>query len=143
MKKILCVCLGNICRSPAVEGILKHELGDGFLVESRGTSQYHGGGSADARSVAVCAEHGVDISKHIAQPLTKEDGEFFDIIFAMDKQNYRDILEIVSQEDRNKVYMFDEEKDVADPYYGEENGFEDMFLHLEERAKEWKKKLDI
>ncbi|RMH44610.1 MAG: low molecular weight phosphotyrosine protein phosphatase, partial [Gammaproteobacteria bacterium] len=90
-QKILMVCLGNICRSPLAEGILRHRLDamgrDDVLVDSAGTSAYHVGEPPDPRSMAVAERHGIDIRGLRARQLTAEDGNQFDWILVMDDQN--------------------------------------------------------
>lgn len=139
MKKVgvLFVCLGNICRSPLGAAILKKKVRDEGLaqfveVDSCGTSNYHIGDNADPRTIASAAKHGVAID-HCARQLTVRDLERFDFIFAMDRNNYRNILRLTTREElRSKVRMmreFDPEGngDVPDPYYDGEEGFQLVF----------------
>lgn len=139
MKRILTVCLGNICRSPLAEVILKAEaqkLGIAVHVESAGTAGYHVGAQADSRSIQVGRKHSVDISKHKAQKFIPAFFDQFDLILVMDKNNYRDVVaQATSAEQRTKVKMYrPDELDVDDPYWGKDADFETMYQVLQEHA---------
>ncbi len=133
--KILMVCLGNICRSPLAEGILKSKLDSNiYLVKSCGTSNYHIGNRPDRRSIAVGKKYGIDISSQRAAQFTVNDFKTYDFIYAMDNSNYQDIITLTNKnQDKNKVNLILEELhpnnnlDVPDPYYGGEQGFENIF----------------
>ena len=147
MIKILTVCLGNICRSPAAEGILRHQLqeagweeGVDFELDSAGTGSWHIGCSSDERSQAVCARYGVDISGQQARQLTVEDGTYFDLILGMDYSNLDNIKIILAEADHHKVALFDT-IEVNDPYYSASDGFEIMYQQLEAAAEVWVKRL--
>jgi protein-tyrosine phosphatase len=137
--KILMVCLGNICRSPLAEGILKSKLpSDSFLVDSAGTSNYHIGEYPDIRSINVARHHDIDISSQRGRQFTVNDFDEFDLIYAMDSSNYKNIVKLArTNEDVTKVKLILDEipdyhlKDVPDPYYGGENGFENVFNMLD------------
>ncbi|MFD0861861.1 low molecular weight protein-tyrosine-phosphatase [Sungkyunkwania multivorans] len=147
--KILMVCLGNICRSPLAEGILASKLDpDRFYVDSAGTAGYHVGNLPDARSIAVAKRYGLDITYQRSRKLTKEDLEEFDHIFAMDNSNYHDIIALAdSDEERAKVDRIlnlvfpDENVDVPDPYYGGDQGFENVYKMLDEACEALSKRL--
>ncbi len=121
------VCLGNICRSPMAQGILEkkiRELGLPWSVDSAGTSGWHDGEGPDERAVAACARKGVDISRQISRKITLADFETFDVILAMDAQNYQDILKICQRPElKEKVDLFlnykfpNMNRTVPDPYY--------------------------
>ena len=141
--KILMVCLGNICRSPLAEGILKHKLSDKNLtwtIESAGTSGWHVGELPDPRSIQVASKHGLDISDQRSRKFSGYDLESFDIIYAMDASNFNDILsQAKTDEERAKVKMIMNELSpgknigVPDPYFaGPDNtdGFEHVFQML-------------
>jgi len=140
MIKILMVCLGNICRSPLAEGILKSKLNsDFFIVDSAGTSGHHVGELPDKRSVEVASKYGIDITDQKSRKFTKEDFKKFDLIFAMDESNYQDIISMSDDEnDIRKVKMIlnelfpEENRNVPDPYYGGNQGFENVYKMLDE-----------
>lgn len=139
MTKILMVCLGNICRSPLAQGILESKLPQSsFFIDSAGTGGYHIGSPPDNRSVRVAKLHGIDISHQQARKFSIEDFERFDIIFAMDQYNKRDIQHLAkTQEHSNKVKIILNESpnadlnDVPDPYYGTMSDFEDVYQLLD------------
>lgn len=140
MTKILMVCLGNICRSPLAEGILKSKLSsDDALVDSAGTANYHSGSQPDRRSIAVARKYGLDISKQRGRQFVVEDFDRFDFIYAMDQSNYQNIIRLARNEaDKNKVEMIlnlvhpNQNFDVPDPYYGGDHGFETVYQMLDE-----------
>ena len=136
--KILMVCLGNICRSPLAEGILKHKLSTkNFMVDSAGTSDYHIGELPDNRSIVVAKTHGIDITDQRGRQFVVSDFDAFDYIYAMDASNYQNIIELSrNTEDTSKVKLILNELDnsvssnVPDPYYGGDLGFENVFQLL-------------
>lgn len=138
--KILMVCLGNICRSPLAHGILQSKLpSKDFYIDSAGTASYHIGDKPDARSVAVAKSKGLDISNQNARQFSIKDFEDFDVIYAMDTSNYKSILDLAKTEaDKQKVKLILDEnpsildKNVPDPYYGGDSGFEYVFKILDE-----------
>ena len=148
MKKILMVCLGNICRSPLAEGILQSKLGANFFsVDSAGTAAYHIGELPDQRSIAVAKKYGIDISNQRARKFDIKDFIEFDVIYAMDKENYQNICSLAKKEaDLRKVKMILNEINpslnlsVPDPYYGGEKGFENIYQMLDEACERIKKK---
>ncbi len=123
------VCLGNICRSPLAEGILKSKLpNDRFKVDSAGTAAYHIGNSPDKRSIAVATQNGIDISHQKARKFSQDDFDHFDKIFVMDHSNLDKIMQMaLTPDDLNKVALLLGENEVPDPYYGNENGFKKVF----------------
>lgn len=143
MKKILMVCLGNICRSPLAEGILKSKLSsESFVVDSAGTAGYHVGELPDGRSIEVARKYGIDITNQRSRKFTKADFDKFDIIFAMDQNNYADIVALSENEEQHeKVKMIlnelypDENRSVPDPYYGGDQGFENVYKMLDEACE--------
>lgn len=128
------VCLGNICRSPIAEGILRQKASErGMLVEtdSAGTSAFHVGEAPDARMIVTAKKNGIDISDLRARQFVKDDFNKFDIIFAMDQSNYNNIVNLASsEEDQHKVKLILNEgapnsnAEVPDPYYGGDQGFQ-------------------
>ena len=139
MTKILMVCLGNICRSPLAEGILKSKLSNNFVVDSAGTANYHVGSSPDKRSVAVARKHGLDISNLKGRQFEVSDFDTFDMIYVMDESNYQNVEKLArNPEDIAKVNMILNEVhenknfEVPDPYYGGDHGFENVYQMLNE-----------
>ena len=90
-KRILKVCLGNICRSPLAHGIMA-EISPNFFVDSAGTGSYHIGSPPDKRSIRVAQDNGIDISRQSARQFQSSEYNKFDHIFVMDRQNYRDVI---------------------------------------------------
>ena len=128
------VCLGNICRSPLAEGILRSKVDTSLIeVDSAGTAGYHIGNPPDPRSVAVARKYQIDISRQRCRRFVKEDFNRFDHIFVMDQSNYRDVTELANGGDQlEKVRLLLEElemgpSEVPDPYYGGDSGFEYVF----------------
>lgn len=140
MTRILMVCLGNICRSPLAEGILKSKLDPSrFEVDSAGTSGYHNGALPDQRSVEVAQKNGLDITDQRSRLFVKEDFQNFDYIYVMDTSNYEDVLELAeSEEDGEKVSLIldkifpGENQSVPDPYHNTMDGFKQVYEMLEE-----------
>tara|TARA_R110002051_G_scaffold56046_7_gene103944 strand:- start:26157 stop:26609 length:453 start_codon:yes stop_codon:yes gene_type:complete len=136
--KVLMVCLGNICRSPLAEGILKSKVdASQIYVDSAGTGSYHIGKAPDPRSTKVAKEHGIDISSLVCRKFSVSDFETFDVIYAMDKSNYGNIIALARNKDEvQKVKLLLNEinlthKDVPDPYYDSEEGFENVFQMID------------
>lgn len=139
------VCLGNICRSPLAEGILRHKAEQNKLsieVDSAGTAGYHVGEMPDPRSVKKAKEYGIDISMLRGRQFTVSDFNCFDYIYVMDQSNYRDVISLArSNHDKNKVELIlntiypGKNKNVPDPYYGGESGFENVYRMLEEACE--------
>ncbi len=131
------VCLGNICRSPIADGLLRQKVNEQNLaveVDSAGTIGMHAGSAPDQRMIATAKERGTDISFLKARQFTAADFEQFDVIFAMDKNNKRDILSLArTVEDKQKVHLLlseitdQEEANVPDPYYGTSKDFEHVY----------------
>ncbi len=139
MTKILMVCLGNICRSPLAEGILKSKLPDKYIVDSAGTANYHVGATPDRRSIAVAKKYGINISNLKGRQFSVKDFDDFDMIYVMDESNYNNVLSLARNEhDSSKVKLIlnevypDKNFDVPDPYYGGEQGFENVYNMLNE-----------
>lgn len=131
------VCLGNICRSPLAEGILRSKLtSDKFFVDSAGTAGYHIGNAPDPRSIAIANHYGLDISTQKCRQFTVSDFDLFDHIFVMDVSNYSNVVELArNSKDISKVSLIldqsfpNEQREVPDPYYGGEKGFDNVY-HL-------------
>jgi protein-tyrosine phosphatase len=139
--RILMVCLGNICRSPLAEGILRKKIeqnGLDVLVDSAGTSGLHKGEHPDVRMRETAKKYDLDIDALKARQFTQRDFTDFDLIYAMDASNYQTILSLAStEEDRKKVKLIlseldgDTVHDVPDPYYGGEAGFIEVYQLLD------------
>ncbi|HIE73569.1 MAG TPA: low molecular weight phosphotyrosine protein phosphatase [Flavobacteriales bacterium] len=140
MSQILMVCLGNICRSPLAEGILKAKTNHlDVVVDSAGTAAYHVGEQPDIRSIEIANKYGIDLTSQRARQFSVNDFDKFDKIYAMDSSNYANIISLArDKKDRNKVDVILNESNpksfqsVPDPYYGGENGFQDVYEMLEE-----------
>jgi len=141
-KRILMVCLGNICRSPIAKGILIKKLEDKNItwveVDSAGTADYHVGGKADQRTVENGMKNGINLSSHRGRQFSKRDFDVFDQIYVMDSQNYADVIDLATtKEETEKVKLIlDELKpgahlSVPDPWFGGEKDFEKVFTMLD------------
>ncbi|UOX33914.1 low molecular weight phosphotyrosine protein phosphatase [Flavobacterium sediminilitoris] len=147
--KILMVCLGNICRSPLAEGILQSKLPkDQFIIDSAGTGGWHAGQLPDKRSIETAKKHGIDITNQRARQFKLTDFEDFDYIYTMDISNYKNILSLAPSEmAKSKVKLILNELfpnkniEVPDPYYGGQDGFEEVFKMLDEACNVIVKKL--
>ena len=134
------VCLGNICRSPLAEGILKSKLfSTHFRIDSAGTANFHIGKSPDYRSIKVAANHGIDISLQKARAFQIEDFNLFDKIYVMDRNNLKIIKQLAQTSDQlNKVSLILENGDVPDPYFGDYSDFKIVFGLLNEACEKIK-----
>lgn len=150
--KILFVCLGNICRSPLAEAIFKHKiLARGwdhmFEADSCGTGNYHIGSQPDSRTIANARMNNVPID-HCARQLSAEDLAHFDYILAMDSSNLQNILRIPNANlHRDKIFLFRDFEgsvkgaEVPDPYFGNEDGFQQVFEILDKAMESFLDKL--
>ncbi|PSB13696.1 protein tyrosine phosphatase [filamentous cyanobacterium CCP1] len=149
--KLLFVCLGNICRSPSAENLMNHlieqrGLQNQIVCDSAGTSAYHVGEPPDQRMAAAAAKRGITL-KGRARQFQEQDFEAFDLILAMDKENYRNILALDRQGlYRDKVRLMCDfcrhhrDREVPDPYYGGSDGFSyviDLLLDASEGLLEY------
>jgi protein-tyrosine phosphatase len=134
------VCLGNICRSPLAEGILKHKVSQHQLpwtVDSAGTGGYHVGSLPDERSIEIAAQKGIDITDQRARKVRSIDFEEFDLIFAMDNMNYSDLMRQAHDHEKDKIKQIlnelypSQNLGVPDPYYGGEDGFLEVYNMLD------------
>lgn len=141
--KILMVCLGNICRSPLAEGIMRSKIKDNQLkweVDSAGTSAFHSGEKPDSRSIEVAFRNGIDISDQRSRQIADADLENFDLILVMDASNYRDVNRMtknIKQKEKVKMIMNFSEPDqnieVPDPYWND--GFNNVYTMLEKACE--------
>ncbi|MFD0797701.1 low molecular weight protein-tyrosine-phosphatase [Maribacter chungangensis] len=145
---VLMVCLGNICRSPLAEGILKSKVDpERVFVDSAGTAGYHINNPPDPRSIEVAKKYGVDIAEQRCRQFNIQDFDLFDVIYAMDKENYYNIIKLSSSAaDRSKVHLLLGEIDgsaneVPDPYYGGVEGFEHVFQMIANACEQIAKRL--
>ena len=146
--KILMVCLGNICRSPLAEGILRSKLSAKFIVDSAGTGGWHAGELPDKRSIAIARLKGLDISNQRARQFKVSDFTTFDHIFVMDNTNYKEVIALAPNEaTKSKVKLIlneifpNDNNDVPDPYYGGIDGFENVYNMLDQACDEIARKL--
>lgn len=142
---VLMVCMGNICRSPTAEGVLREHLaraglGEQVLVDSAGTIGSHRGSPPDPRAVAHAARRGVDLSRLRARPVQADDFERFDLLLAMDGQNLGALRERCPPHRHDRLRLLlsfapsgGEYVEVPDPYFGPPAGF-DLVLDLVESA---------
>ncbi len=148
--KFLMVCLGNICRSPLAQGILEKKTKDlNIHVDSAGTAAYHVGEKPDHRSIEIAKKYNVDITKQRARKFSTQDFKDFDKIYAMDTDNYHNIISLAQNDsEKNKVSLILSEKypnktqSIPDPYYGGEKGFEKVYFMLNEVCEIIKNKLE-
>ena len=144
--KILFVCLGNICRSPTAEAVLRElaarEAPELTLeVDSAGTAEYHVGQPPDPRTRAAAARRGYDLSALRARTVESTDFERFDLILAMDRDNLKALRRRAPSHSHERLRLFLEfspdaaPEDVPDPYYGGPNGFEEVLDLVEAAAR--------
>ncbi len=137
------VCLGNICRSPLAEGILKAKIDtDKVQVDSAGTGGWHIGELPDSRSIDIAKKHGLDITDQRGKKFSAYDFETYDYIFVMDNSNYRDVIRMAKNDsEKQKVRLIldeifpGENVDVPDPYYGGDHGFENVYQMLDQACE--------
>ncbi len=129
--RILFVCMGNICRSPTAEGVMRHLVRERGLqneveVHSAGTGSWHAGAAPDHRSTEAARRRGI-VLDGAARQVARGDFEEFDLLVAMDRSNLRDLLDLAPDEQaRAKLRLLLDDADVPDPYYGGERGFEEV-----------------
>ena len=143
--RVLFVCMGNICRSPSAEGVFRYVLAKRaphleIEIDSAGTHDYHVGEPPDARALAAARRRGIDISPLRARRVAAEDFERFDLILAMDEENLRELQLRSQRTHHERIRLIMEyapsaaRRAVPDPYYGGEQGFEEVLDLLEEAA---------
>lgn len=142
--RVLLVCMGNICRSPTAEGVLRHfikinNLGDKVEVDSAGTHGYHVGEAPDSRTQRAALARGYNLSQLRARKVARQDLDYFDLILAMDKSNLDNLKRLASPEQQERIGLFMaysrnfDDDEVPDPYYGLGHGF-DLVLDMVEDA---------
>jgi len=141
MKSVLFVCLGNICRSPMAEGILRYKAEKSGLkinIDSAGTGHWHEGENPDKRATATAKQHGIDISKLVARQFNKNDFDKFDLILVADDEVYDGVNAIARNDNDKKKVEFimnilypDSNQNVPDPYMGGMDGFEYVYNLLD------------
>lgn len=145
MTRVLFVCLGNICRSPTAEAVFRellrrHPSPPDIEVDSAGTHDYHTGSAPDERAIAAAARRGIDMRALRARVVTAADFERFDLVLAMDETVYRRLRKIAPRGHADRVrLLLDyapelERRDVPDPYYGGDTGFEQVLDLVEQAA---------
>lgn len=146
MKKVLFVCMGNICRSPAAEGVLKNiiinnNLSEKFYVDSAGIIDYHAGEQPDSRMISVMENRGYSLN-HYARQINLKDFDIFDYIVAVDNYIFRELNKYPVDSDKKKkiLKLADflknySEKEIADPYYGDEQDFNYCVDLIEDSVK--------
>ena len=139
------VCMGNICRSPLAEGIMRRlaqEQNLNWEIASAGTGAWHVGKAPDSRGIAVAKNYGYDISAQRGRHFTSSLFDEYDYIFVMDKNNYREVIKLAkNQEQKDKVnYFLADYGEVIDPYH-HDHLFECVFEEIEARCKRLIKQL--
>lgn len=140
------VCMGNICRSPMAHGYFEHAVREAGLqgrieVDSAGTHAYHIGEPPDARAQQTAQRRGIDLSGQRARKALREDFARFDYVLAMDRDNYALLAELCPEGEEQKLRLFLDfapqlpQREVPDPYYGGEAGFERVFDMVEAAAQ--------
>lgn len=146
-RRVLMVCLGNICRSPVAQGCMEAALTEhyganhGWLVDSAGTSSLHRGAHPDPRSQASARRHGINIESQCSRPISPEDFAQFDHILVMDTSNLRNVLELSPGNPKVSLVLDasfpGELREVPDPYYGGDHGFELVVQLLKQACRDW------
>jgi protein-tyrosine phosphatase len=145
-RRILFVCMGNICRSPTAEGVFRKLLADqapelDVQIDSAGTHGYHAGAPPDPRACRAAQRRGIDLKPLRARQVTAQDFEHFELVLAMDEQNRQFLIEACPAEYQSRVRLFLEfaphlpRREVPDPYYGGSTGFEHVLDLVEDAAK--------
>lgn len=136
--RILVVCLGNICRSPLAEGLLKKKAPEGTEIDSAGTSGFHYQEPPDPRMIRTARKHDIDIRSLRSRKFEIEDFDRFDLIYAMDAENLSNLKKMArNQHDLAKLDLILNElhpgsnSEVPDPYFGGDEGFEHVFSLLD------------
>lgn len=151
MKKVLFICMGNICRSAMAEGILREKIRQKNLpvsVDSAGTHSYHQGNPYDSRARAELAKHNINVGDLRSRRVQQQDFDDFDVIFAADQANLRDLSADFGTQADKVMLMTAFSKDyhqqnVPDPYYGNHQGFTHVYQMLDESIDAWLESEDL
>lgn len=144
--KVLFVCLGNICRSPTAEAVLRaqaEQAGFAIDIDSAGTAAYHIGKSPDERSMAAAEKRNIHMNSLKARQVNSHDFYEFDYVFAMDKSNFLDLSDLQPEDSKAELVLFldeygsKERDEVPDPYYGGDSGFEWVLDLLESACSDF------
>ncbi|MDD2884838.1 MAG: low molecular weight phosphotyrosine protein phosphatase, partial [Dechloromonas sp.] len=144
--RILLVCMGNICRSPTAEAVLRkfiysNGLGDFVEVDSAGTHGYHVGEAPDTRTQRSAASRGYNLSQLRARKVARQDLDYFDLVLAMDRSNLDNLQRLARPDQLAKIQLFMafsqqfDDDEVPDPYYGLGHGFDLVLDMVEDAAK--------
>jgi len=145
--RLLFVCLGNICRSPIAQGVFAHVAAqagvyDRVDLDSAAIGDWHIGNPPDERAIAMALKRGIDLSDQRARQVRSEDFEMFDMILAMDRSNLNELLDLAPQHRADRVQLFlgpehdPIEREVPDPYFGDDKGFEEVINLVEAGSRE-------
>ena len=146
MVRVLFVCMGNICRSPTAEGVFRHlvtnaGLAQHIYIDSAGTHAYHIGNPPDLRSQAAALKRHIDLSSQRARKVCTDDFSNFDYVLAMDNSNLEELHVICPADAKTKPNLFlhfsqqSREREVPDPYYGGDHGFEHVLDLIEDASQ--------
>jgi protein-tyrosine phosphatase len=145
MKKVLMVCLGNICRSPLAAGVLRKKLKDKGIegiVDSAGFEPHHIGEGSDERTIEIARKYEIEIENHSMRLFRIEDFDTYDRIYVMDQRNLRDVIYLARNDnDKKKVdYLMNaldpgKNQIVPDPYYGDISDFEHAYELMEKACE--------
>jgi protein-tyrosine phosphatase len=144
--RVLMVCMGNICRSPTAEGVVRqyiknNRLGDIVEVDSAGTHGYHVGEAPDSRTQRAASSRGYNLSQIRARKVARQDLDYFDLILAMDKSNLDNLRRMAPPEAHGRIRLFMDyarnfdDDEVPDPYYGLGHGFDLVLDMIEDGAQ--------
>jgi protein-tyrosine phosphatase len=125
------------------EGILRSKLDSNFIIDSAGTGGWHAGESPDQRSIETAKQNNIDISNQKARKFSIADFDLFDYIYVMDQSNYKDVINLAPNKvSKAKVTLIlGDSKEVPDPYYGGQEGFENVYYLLDQACEEIAKNL--